>query len=59
MFALGHAPDPGSHEDTQHLSKDTEYQSWQGLVLLGPFIHAEAEAQIHQVMYSGSQIADE
>lgn len=55
MFALGRALDPGSHCDTQSLSEDTAYQSWQGLVLLDHFTDAETEAQKRQVIYWGSQ----
>lgn len=55
MFALGYALDPGSHCDTQSLSEDTEYQSWQGLLLLDHFTDAGTEAQKCQMIYSGSQ----
>lgn len=39
----------------QSLSEDTEYQSWQGLVLLDHVTDAGTEAQKCQVIYSGSQ----
>jgi hypothetical protein len=57
VFALGCAADPGNHYNTKKFSEKTELQSWKGLVLLGYFTDAEAEAQIQEGIYLGPHIS--